>query len=127
TPTIGMVGVIEDVARRATQAFKRDGDVVVLLGAGAPTLGASEYLYRVHGLEAGSPPVLDLAAEAAVQRAVRELVATGLCDTAHDVAVGGLAVAVAEMALAGDRGASLNLAAGPAAEAPGAGRDTAGH
>src|SRR5690606_34699126 len=107
TPTIGMVGVIEDVARRATQAFKRDGDVVVLLGAGAPTLGASEYLYRVHGLEAGSPPVLDLAAEAAVQRAVRELVATGLCDTAHDVAVGGLAVAVAEMALAGDRGASL--------------------
>ncbi|HET8986482.1 MAG TPA: AIR synthase related protein, partial [Trueperaceae bacterium] len=107
TPTIGMVGVIDDVARRATQSFKREGDVVLLLGAGTPSLGASEYLYRVHGLEAGAPPALDLGAEAAVQRAVRALVAGGLCDTAHDVSTGGLAVAVAEMALAGGRGARL--------------------
>ena len=111
TPTIGMVGVMDDVSRRATQSFKRADDVVVLLGAFAPAAGASEYLFRVHGLEAGPPPALDLAAEAAVHSVVRELIGTGLCDTAHDVATGGLAVAVAEMALAGDRGASLALAA----------------
>jgi phosphoribosylformylglycinamidine synthase len=104
TPTIGMVGVLDDVTRRATQSFKREGDVVLLLGAGVPSLGASEYLYRVHGLEAGAPPDLDLEAEAAVQAAVRALVVGGLCDTAHDVSTGGVAVAVAEMALAGARG-----------------------
>lgn len=109
TPTIGMVGVLDDVGRRATQSFKRAGDVVVLVGAGAPSLGASEYLYRVHGLEAGAPPALDLEAEALTQAAVRELIAAGLCDTAHDVSVGGLATAVAEMALAGDIGANITL------------------
>jgi len=117
TPTIGMVGVLDDVTRHATLAFKREDDAVVLLGAGTPTVGASEYLYRVHGLEAGAPPALDLVAEVAVQRAVRALVAAGLCDTAHDVSTGGLAVAVAEMAMAGGKGARLaaqwpSLAAG---------------
>src|SRR5690606_10167062 len=98
-----------DVARRATMALKRDGDLIVRLGGGARTLGASEYLYRVHGIEGGSPPTLDLDQEAAVQAVVRELIATGLCDTAHDVSVGGLAVAVAEMAIAGGRGAAVEV------------------
>jgi len=109
TPTIGMVGVLRDVGRRATQGLKRDDDVLLLLGAGVSTLGASEYLYRLHGLEAGAPPALDLAAEAAVQAAVRSLVAEGLVDTAHDVSTGGLAVCLAEMALAGGRGLSAEV------------------
>ncbi|HZJ08747.1 MAG TPA: AIR synthase-related protein, partial [Trueperaceae bacterium] len=107
TPTIGMVGVLDDVSRHATSDLKAEGEVLLLLGAGRPTLGASEYLYRVHGLEAGAPPELDLAAEAALHEAVRTLVATGSCDTAHDVSTGGLAVCLAEMAIAGAVGARV--------------------
>ena len=120
TPTIGMVGVLRDVTRRATQGLKRDGDVLVLLGGGEPTLGGSEYLYRLHGLEAGAPPALDLAAEAALYAAVRGLVAAGVVDTAHDVSVGGLAVCLAEMALTGGRGLTATVPAGA-----GTGRDVA--
>ncbi len=112
TPTIGMVGVLRDVTRRATQGLKRDGDVLLLLGAGAPSLGASEYLYRLHGLEAGAPPDLDLAAEAALQAAVRALVADGVVDTAHDASTGGLAVCLAEMAVTGGRGLAAGLPPG---------------
>ncbi|HZW98900.1 MAG TPA: AIR synthase related protein, partial [Trueperaceae bacterium] len=110
TPTIGMVGVLRDVTRRATQGLKREGDTLFLLGSGLPTLGASEFLFRLHGLEAGSPPDLDLAAEAALQRAVRRLVTEGLCDTAHDVSVGGLVTCLAEMALTGQTGLSTRVA-----------------
>ena len=117
TPTIGMVGVTPDVERRATLSLDRDGDVLVRLGSMTPTLGASEYLYRIHGLEAGSPPALDLEQEAAVQAATRQIIAAGLCDTAHDVSVGGMAVAIAEMAMAGGRGATVTLPAGPGAAA----------
>ena len=113
TPTIGMVGVLRDVERRATQGLKREGDALLLLGAGAPSLGGSEYLFRTHGLEAGAPPELDLAAEGALQSLVRRLIADGACDTAHDVSTGGLSVCLAEMALTGVTG--LAAAAPPPA------------
>jgi phosphoribosylformylglycinamidine synthase len=109
TPTIGMVGVLRDVTRRATQELKRDGDALLLLGAGRPSVGASEYLYRLHGLEAGAPPHLDLEGEAALQSVVRALVADGVVDTAHDVSTGGLAVCLAEMAVTGGRGLSAEV------------------
>ncbi len=109
TPTVGMVGVLPDVARHATLALKRDGDVLLLVGEAAGSLGASEMLARLHGLEAGAPPPLDLAVEAAVQRVVRSLIQEGVCDTAHDVSDGGLAVALAEMAIAGERGLDATL------------------
>ncbi len=118
TPTVGMVGVLRDVSRRATSGLKRRGDVVVLVGRTAGTLGASEYLYRLHGLEAGAPPPLDLVEEAKVQAVVRGLIADGLCDTAHDTSQGGLAVALAEMALAGSPavlGLRVDLGAGASA------------
>ncbi len=99
TPTVGMVGVLRDVARHAGSTFKRGGDVLVLVGRSAGSLGASEYLYRLHGLEAGPPPLLDLVEEAKVQAVVRGLIEDGLCDTAHDTSQGGLAVALAEMCL----------------------------
>lgn len=116
TPTVGMVGVLPNVARTAGIGFRREGDVVVLLGAGTPSLGASQLLASVYGLEAGAPPACDLAAAAALVRLLAEAVQTGLVDTAHDLAEGGLAVALAEMAIAGNRGALLTLAAVPAAE-----------
>jgi phosphoribosylformylglycinamidine synthase subunit PurL len=107
TPTVGMVGVLEDVERHARAAFARDGDAVWLLGAGRPALGASTYLACVHGLEAGSPPALDLAAERALVRLLGDVIAGGLVDSAHDVSDGGIAVAAAEMAIGGGRGVDL--------------------
>lgn len=117
TPTVGMVGVLEDVSRTATIDLKRAGDAVYLVGDEPGRLGASEYLYRVHALEAGSPPPLDLEKEAAVQAFVRQQVAAGAIDTAHDVSAGGLAVALAEMAVAGGLGVSARLPAGAAGRA----------
>ena len=109
TPTVGMVGLLPDVRLRATQGFKRDGDVLLLLGENTDELGASEYLARLHGLEVGYVPRLDLAREKAVQEAVIALIGAGLCDTAHDTSEGGLAVTVAEMALLSGRGARVEL------------------
>jgi phosphoribosylformylglycinamidine synthase II len=109
TPTVGMIGVLEDVSRHATSGLKRDGDVLVLVGPPAGELGASEYLAVVHGLEAGRPPRLDLELERRVQQAVVRCVSEGLCDTAHDCSEGGLAVALAEMAIAGGMGCEVDL------------------
>lgn len=110
TPTVGMVGVLPDVTKRATIGFKRAGDTVLLLGENTDELGGSEYLAWLHGLEVGEPPKLELGRAKALSDGVSSLIQAGLCDTAHDVSDGGLAVALAEMVLAGDYGATMNLA-----------------
>ncbi len=109
TPTVGMVGVLPDVERRALAGLRRDDDVLVLLGAGVPSIGASAYLWTTHGLEAGAPPDLDLAAADALVRCLAGLVQRGTVDTAHDVGDGGLAVALAEMAILGGRGVDATV------------------
>ena len=107
TPTIGGVGVVDDVEKIATVAFKRDGDALVLIGATKGWLGQSAYLATVCGREEGAPPPVDLAAEKRNGDFVRGLITAGIVDTVHDLSDGGLAVAVAEMALAGNIGAVL--------------------
>jgi phosphoribosylformylglycinamidine synthase subunit PurL len=104
TPVVGMVGVLADVRRHATPAFKREGDLVVLIGRFRPSLAGSEYLEIAHGIVAGVPPDPDLTREKEYADAVRRLIAKGVVDTAHDLSGGGLAVALAEMALAGGIG-----------------------
>src|SRR6267378_368751 len=85
TPTIGMVGLMEDCGKNALSAFLAAGDRVGIVGGtGNGHLGGSEYLKAVHGLVAGMPPPLDLASEKAVQKAVRESVREGLLKAAHD-------------------------------------------
>lgn len=106
TPTIGAVGVLEDVRAHATMRWQ-EGDVIVLVGGAAPSLGGSEYLSHRHGLTAGSPPPLDLEHEALVQKTVRSAVQTRQIRAAHDCGLGGLAVALAEMAIASGTGAVL--------------------
>jgi phosphoribosylformylglycinamidine synthase len=96
TPTIGMVGIIEDARSAVQSAFQREGDLVVLLGRMGEELGASEYLAQVHHLEEGHPPALDLGLEEAVQYACIEAIGEGLVSSAHDCSDGGLAVALAE-------------------------------
>ena len=96
TPTVAMVGLLEDVERVATPWFKEEGDLVVLLGTERGELGGSEYLKVVHDRVAGRPPAVDLALERGVQRTCRAAVEAGLLSSAHDVSEGGLAVALAE-------------------------------
>ena len=117
TPTVGMVGVLPDVHRRATMALARDGDALLLLGDGAPALGASAYLAALHGLEAGAPPALDLGAADRLITLLAGLVQDGRVDAAHDVGDGGLGVALAEMAIAGGRGLEAELPPGLAPRA----------
>ncbi|KTS25181.1 phosphoribosylformylglycinamidine synthase [Methylobacterium indicum] len=107
TPTIGGVGVVDDVNKIATVAFKRDGDALVLIGATKGWLGQSAYLATICGREEGAPPPVDLAAEKRNGDFVRGLITAGIVDTVHDLSDGGLAVAVAEMAMAGNIGAVL--------------------
>jgi phosphoribosylformylglycinamidine synthase len=104
TPAVGIIGVFEDVSRRATPDIKREGDEVVIVGDFSPALGGSDYLEVVHGRIAGTPPAPDLTSEKAVADAVQRSIAGGVVDTAHDLSGGGLAVALAEMALAGEAG-----------------------
>jgi phosphoribosylformylglycinamidine synthase II len=107
TPTIGGVGVLADCGRHATLAFKRDGEAVVVVGATAGWLGQSLYLRDICGREEGAPPPVDLAAERRNGDFVRRLIEQGEVDTVHDCSDGGLAIALAEMAMAGGVGASV--------------------
>jgi phosphoribosylformylglycinamidine synthase len=104
TAVVGMAGAVPDVGLALDAAFKGDADRVLLLGTSRVTFGGSEYLAAVHGRQQGPAPALDLDYEARLQRCSRELVAAGLLRSAHDCAVGGLAVAVAQSALLGGVG-----------------------
>ncbi|HEY2964546.1 MAG TPA: phosphoribosylformylglycinamidine synthase subunit PurL [Pyrinomonadaceae bacterium] len=103
TPVIGMVGLMEDVRRVITPGFKKEGDVIALLGTTQDDLSISEYTVSVTGLTAaevvanGKVPELDLKRELAVQQACLEAAEVGLLTAAHDCADGGLAVALAEL------------------------------
>ena len=101
TPTIGMLGLVEDVEKHTTTAdFKQEGDVILLLSPkdwfARNDIGGSEYLALVHQTTAGDAPHLDLHEEQAVQEALLKLIRMGLVWSAHDVADGGLAVCLAE-------------------------------
>ncbi len=100
TPTVGMVGIVDDLAHVTTSGFRAEGDDIVLLGRNTAELGGSEYLKVVHGRVAGDAPALDLDAEATLQRALLTAIRAGQVRSAHDPAEGGLAVALAESAFA---------------------------
>ncbi len=111
TPVVGMVGRLPDAARAGRLGFARAGDAVALVGAFTPSLAASE-LAKLQGkpLPDGLAEI-DLQAVLAAQAAVREAVRTGALNSAHDIAEGGLAVALAECCLAGAVGAKVSLTA----------------
>jgi phosphoribosylformylglycinamidine synthase subunit PurL len=109
TPAIGGIGLIENVERMATIAFKRPDDVIILIGDTVGQLGQSLYLREIEGREEGAPPAVDLAAEKRNGDFVRELIGKGATDTVHDVSDGGLLIALAEMAMANGIGAELTF------------------
>ncbi|MEK4518616.1 phosphoribosylformylglycinamidine synthase subunit PurL [Paenibacillus sp. FSL H8-0122] len=112
TPVVGMVGLIEDTDHITTQAFKQEGDAVLLLGVTKAELGGSEFQYAVHGLTEGRPPELDLATERKLLDAVLAAIRSGLVRSAHDLSEGGLAGALAESCISGSIGANIELSAG---------------
>lgn len=101
TPTIGMVGLLEQADRHASQWFKDAGDKIYLLGDTFEEIGGSEYLALVHGLVKGSPPELDLKKEKALQDLLIESIQKGILKSAHDCSEGGLAAALAECCISG--------------------------
>jgi phosphoribosylformylglycinamidine synthase len=109
TPMVGVVGLLENLENRAQMGFRQTGELIVLIGSAEGVFGASEYLWVAHHLEAGSPPPLDLGLEARTQAAIRSLIERGWVKTAHDVAEGGLAVALAEMCFPYGLGATIEL------------------
>jgi phosphoribosylformylglycinamidine synthase II len=106
TPVVGMVGLIEDVAKHCASGFKNEGDLVFLLGEGKTvdsSIGSSEYLELMHGMIKGNP-YIDLEMEKRLHRCCLEAIRRGLISSAHDCSEGGLAVALAESCLANGLG-----------------------
>ncbi len=109
TPTVGAVGLLTDLGQ-LIRMVPAEGDALVLLGETRGHLGQSALLAELFGREEGDPPPVDLAAERAAGEFLRAANAAGLVTAAHDLADGGLALAAAEMALAGKVGVSLDAA-----------------
>ncbi|AKG33212.1 phosphoribosylformylglycinamidine synthase subunit PurL [Paenibacillus durus] len=112
TPVVGMVGLVEDTDHITTQAFKSEGDAILLLGETRAELGGSEFQYAVHGVTEGRPPQLDLAVERKLIDAVLGAIRSGLVRSAHDLSEGGLAAALAESCISGRIGSNVDLASG---------------
>ena len=109
TPVIGMVGVIGDISRCPGPGFVREGDLVVLLGAGNVSLAASLYCAAAEGDALGRAPDLDLSVCARAIGCVRQASRDGLLASAHDVSDGGTAVALAEACIHGQIGAEVTI------------------
>ena len=113
TPVIGMVGRIADIDKAVGQGWKKEGDLIYLLGGSGdkfiPQLGASEYLAVIHDTVAGKPPMVDFNREISVQSACRHGINQGWINSAHDCAEGGLAVALAECCISARLGADISL------------------
>ncbi|GLS33170.1 phosphoribosylformylglycinamidine synthase [Mesorhizobium albiziae] len=111
TPTIGGVGLIRDWSKMARLGFAGEGELILLFGAPdwwGTHLGQSIYMRDIHGRNDGPPPPVDLAHEKTVGDFVRGLIQEGIATAVHDVSDGGLAVALAEMAMASGIGAAVN-------------------
>jgi phosphoribosylformylglycinamidine synthase len=109
TPVIGGVGLVADVARIVSIAFKAEGQAIVLMGETQGHLGCSLYLREILGREEGPPPPVDLAAETRNGDVVRGMSHAGTATSVHDVSDGGLLIALAEMAIANGIGAEIAL------------------
>jgi phosphoribosylformylglycinamidine synthase II len=109
TPAIGGVGLLDDWEKSATIAFKAAGEHLVLIGHSDSHVGQSLWLDLCHGRRDGPPPKVDLAAEKRAGECVRALIGNDLVTAVHDCSDGGAAVAIAEMALAGNIGMTMTV------------------
>lgn len=108
TPTIGMIGLIDNPENQMTLDFKNEGDLIYLVGQPRNDIASSEYLYSYRGVKASPAPVFDLDEEHTLQAAVSKLIGDKLVQSVHDVSDGGLFIALAESAL--PRGLGFDIA-----------------
>jgi phosphoribosylformylglycinamidine synthase len=104
TPTIGMVGLLEDIEKRVPSAFQSAGDIIFLAGDTLNEIGGSHYLMIEHGLKQGLPPRLDLNHEKALQSFILKAADEKKLASCHDLSEGGLAVTLAECCLKSQNG-----------------------
>jgi phosphoribosylformylglycinamidine synthase len=104
TPTIGMVGIVEDMKNKMTLDFKNEGDVIVLLGEQRNDIGSSEYLNKLKGVTHSQAPYFDLEEEFNLQQLVAELIKESKVKSAHDISEGGLIVTLLESAFYHNKG-----------------------
>jgi phosphoribosylformylglycinamidine synthase len=107
TPTIGMLGLMEDPAHRMTMNFKNEGDLIYLIGASSNDIASSEYLYSYRGIKASPAPYFLFEDEWRVQEGIKTMIRSGWIQSAHDVSDGGLFIALAESAMTGDKGFAI--------------------
>lgn len=103
TPTIGMLGLLEDINLKMTLDFKNEGDIIYQLGTSRNDISSSEYLYSYHKYKASPAPFLDLEEESRLQKTILELIKNKLIVSAHDVSDGGLFVTLTESAMAASK------------------------
>jgi phosphoribosylformylglycinamidine synthase len=108
SPVLTVLGIVERLGNVTKSAFKKEGESVVLVGKTKRELGGSEY-YHLLGLNGVTPPALDFEVEKSTQAAVLDCIGKGVVNACHDCSKGGLGVALAEMSVAGDKGAALDL------------------
>jgi phosphoribosylformylglycinamidine synthase subunit PurL len=109
TPVVGMLGVIDDVAKRVAHGFRSDGAIVYLLGTTADEFGGSQWAHVMHGFLGGLPPAVDLERERLLADVLITASHGGLIDSAHDLSEGGLAQALVESCLRHDAGVRVVL------------------
>lgn len=108
TPTIGMVGLLEDTAKKMTQFFKHPGDQIFLVGKSRNDINSSAYLHALHGVEHSPAPYFDLDEEFLLQSKLLACIQKGYVESAHDVAEGGLFVTLAESGFHRELGFSVS-------------------
>jgi len=117
TPTIGMMGLLDNVNKRMTSEFKKDGDLIFVISGinknaqNTDHLGGSEYIKTIFDLCVGDAPYFDIKDELKVQEAIRVLIDKELISSAHDLSDGGLAIALAESCIYGKVGAEFSYKA----------------
>ena len=104
TPTIGMVGVVEEESHITTLGFKNEGDLIILIGESVEDLGSSQYVSKFHNISHSPAPNFDLNKEYELQNNLRQLIRQGLVKSAHDVSEGGLFITLLESAMTGNIG-----------------------
>ena len=111
TPTIGMIGVVEDKKFITTLSYKTKGDLIFMIGANREDISSSQYLVNIHGITNSSTPHFDLEEEYANQRQVQMLIREGVLNSAHDLSEAGLWVGLLEKGFASGLGFDITLPA----------------
>ena len=109
TPTIGMVGLIEDQDKTMDIAFKSEGDIIVMIGPSSNEINSSQYLIQTHGVKHSPAPYFDLEEAHKLNVLILKLISKGLIRSAHDISEGGLAFSIIESSMAGGKGAKIAI------------------